>query len=82
MVILCVTVLQQNVESSFQELEARGRDRAISLFRGVLDAFPDGQWIVEKASMVNVERTKSDGSSEIVRAIQGNFTHLGWLLAG
>jgi ABC-type phosphate transport system substrate-binding protein len=42
------------------------------LYLGVIESFPEAQWNVENAKMVTVDRTRSDGTRETLRAVVGH----------
>jgi hypothetical protein len=42
-----------------------------------MEAMSDGQWTIESAKMITVDRVGNNGSRETVRAIVGHHTHRG-----
>jgi hypothetical protein len=61
-------------------METHGREGVMTLYRGVVEAFPDCQWTVENARNVTVERVGKDGSRDIRRAVAGFYRHQGSVL--
>jgi hypothetical protein len=66
-----------SVEPSFRDFLVGGQGGVISLFKGLMESCPDGQWDIENERMVTISQTRSDGTTEKVSAVLGHFSHRG-----